>query len=345
MGSVKLSICIATYNRGRFIGETLDSILSQMQPGIELVVVDGASPDNTPEVMTRYQALHPEIRYYREQHNSGVDRDYDKAVVYANGNYCWLMTDDDLIKSGAISCVLAQINTKPDLIIINSEVKNIDFSKKYAARLLKFSEDKEYGKNDGERFFTEVTNYLTFIGGVVIKRQSWIERDRSSYYGTLFIHVGVIFQHPPIENVRVIAQPLITIRYGNAMWTQRRFEIWTFKWPQLIWSFSDFSDNAKQQVVRREPHRNVKKLFRDRALGAYSKTEIQKYWPSDTTRLEWVMAYLLSVFPASLANFLCVFYLSISASPDKMVLHDLLHSKHASMLGRLLAKVSHIENR
>lgn len=30
---IKLSICIATYNRGMFIGETLDSILSQMQPG------------------------------------------------------------------------------------------------------------------------------------------------------------------------------------------------------------------------------------------------------------------------------------------------------------------------
>lgn len=56
----KLSICIATYNRGKFIGETLDSILVQMEPGVELLVVDGASPDNTPEVMAQYLSLHPE---------------------------------------------------------------------------------------------------------------------------------------------------------------------------------------------------------------------------------------------------------------------------------------------
>ena len=78
----ELSICIATYNRGKFIGETLDSILSQLVPGVELIVVDGASPDDTPGVMAQHLSHHPEIRYYREQVNSGFDRDYDKTVRY-----------------------------------------------------------------------------------------------------------------------------------------------------------------------------------------------------------------------------------------------------------------------
>ena len=42
----KLSICMATYNRGKFIGLTLDSIMSQMRSDVELIVVDGASPDD-----------------------------------------------------------------------------------------------------------------------------------------------------------------------------------------------------------------------------------------------------------------------------------------------------------
>ena len=36
-----LSICIATYNRARFIGETLDSIIPQVTPAVEIVIVDG----------------------------------------------------------------------------------------------------------------------------------------------------------------------------------------------------------------------------------------------------------------------------------------------------------------
>ena len=53
-----LSICIATYNRSEFIGETLDSIFSQNSPLLEVVVVDGGSTDNTEEIVRSY--LHKE---------------------------------------------------------------------------------------------------------------------------------------------------------------------------------------------------------------------------------------------------------------------------------------------
>ena len=49
-----LSICIATYNRANFIGETLDSIILQLTEDVEVVIVDGASTDNTREVVESY---------------------------------------------------------------------------------------------------------------------------------------------------------------------------------------------------------------------------------------------------------------------------------------------------
>ena len=52
----RLSICIATLNRGAFIGETLDTIVPQLRDDVELVIVDGASKDNTGEVVGRYVA-------------------------------------------------------------------------------------------------------------------------------------------------------------------------------------------------------------------------------------------------------------------------------------------------
>lgn len=158
----KLSICIATFKRGRFIGETLDSILMQLQPGVEIVVVDGASPDDTPEVMERYAASHPEIRYFREAENSGVDADFDKAVSYAKGEYCWLMTDDDLLRPRAVAAVLSALGGDDDLIIVNSEVRSVDLSELFEKRRLVFDEDKVYRADNREAFFTETAAYLFY---------------------------------------------------------------------------------------------------------------------------------------------------------------------------------------
>lgn len=336
--SIKLSICIATYSRGKFIGETLDSILSQMLPGVELVVVDGASPDNTPEVMAQYLLRYPEIRYFREQENSGIDADYDKAVGYARGEYCWLMTDDDLLRGGAVSRVLASLDGCPDLVVVNAEVKNADFSTVFDTGILKFSSDREYGEKDREVFFSEVAKYLSFIGGVVIKRQVWLERDRASYYGSLFIHVGVIFQHQPVIRVKVIANPLIVIRYGNAMWTARGFEIWMFKWPQLVWSFADFSAQSKAAVSRREPWRLIKQLVLYRAIGGYGLAEYQQYIASRAQGASRWLYRAIAMIPASIVNTFAALYCVLINRNARSGLYDISRSRHATWLSRLLAR-------
>lgn len=338
---IKLSLCIATYKRGPFIGETLDSILAQIEPGVEIVVVDGASPDNTAEVMAQYTSKHPEIRYFREKVNSGVDADFDKAVGYARGDFCWLMTDDDLLKPSAIKKVLSTLVGEEDLIVINSEIRNADLSKVFEQQRLDFDVDRVYKAADSEAFFSEVAAYLSFIGCVVIRRQCWLSRNRSAYYGSLFIHVGVIFQSPAIENVKVISEPLITVRYGNAMWTSRSLEIWMFIWPKLIWSFTGFSEKAKRKVCRKEPWRSLKALFHNRALGAYTKVEFQKFWPNNMGPANRLIAYLLSVFPISIANFIMVVYFSVFGNSAPMALHDLISSHNAGVLSRSFIRFWH----
>jgi abequosyltransferase len=334
----KLSICIATYNRGAFIGETLDSILSQISPDVELVVVDGSSPDNTPEVMAQYLLRHPKLRYLREQENSGIDRDYDKAVGYARGEYCWLMTDDDLLHPGSVARVLDSLHTKPNLVVVNAEVKSADFSTVLDTSFLKFPKDREYGEEDSERFFSEVASYLSFIGGVVIKRQLWLGRDRTSYYGTLFVHVGVIFQHPPISRVKVIAQPLIIIRYGNAMWTARGFEIWMFKWPELIWSFPDFSEHSKSAITPKEPWRSIKKLVLYRAIGGYDVAEYQQLISARAQGIARNLYMAVAMFPAAIMNFLASLYCVLINRNARSGLYDLARSRHATWASRFLGR-------
>jgi abequosyltransferase len=335
-GPVKLSICIATYNRGRFIAMTLDSIIHQLTPGVELIIVDGASPDNTSTVVTSYLSRYPQISYYREPLNSGVDQDYDKAVTYANGEYCWLMTDDDLVVPGAILRILEVIKNSSDLIVVNSEVCNVDFSEVLARRLLDIKSDCQYSAGQRDIFFAEVGAYLSFIGGVVIRRQLWLERNRSIYYGTLFVHFGVIFQSP-VNSVRVIADPVIRIRYGNAMWTGRGFEIWMFKWPQLVWSFRDISDDSKRVVCSPRPYLQSRKLFLYRAIGGYSLKEYSIFLATLLSGRKAMTARAISLCPATLANLLAAGYCLLKFNRTRTGMYDLVRSPYSNFGTRALA--------
>jgi abequosyltransferase len=333
-----LSICIATYNRGKFIAETLNSIFSQMQLGVEVVIVDGASPDNTSEIIAPYLQRYPEIHYYRELENSGVDIDYDKAVGYAKGEFCWLMTDDDLLCPGAIKRLLAELDDDVDLVVVNEEVKNINFSKTLDKNHCKIPVDKKYNASNNVAFFQEMAQALSFIGCVVIRRDVWLSRDRASFYGTLFIHVGVIFQSPPIKNVSFIAEPLIVIRYGNGMWTPRGFEIWMFKWPELIWSFSDYSDSSKARVLQREPWRNIINLVYYRALGVYSVTEYSALLAGRVNGFFRQLSLLVAIFPASLINTAISLH-CVLVSRKRMRIYNLLKCQKATWVTRIAANI------
>ena len=336
MLNTKLTICIATYNRGDYIAKTLDSILGQLPPNVELVVVDGASPDNTPDVMAEYVEQYPELRYIREQENSGIDRDYDKAVEYATGEYCWLMTDDDLMRPGAIDKVLSAISDCADVIVVDAEVRNANLKVILERSRLKLDADRVYKKGQHEEFFIDAADHLSFIGCVIIRRDLWLKRDRESYYGTVFIHVGVIFQNPPIEDFRVISEPLIVIRYGNAMWSSRAFVIWMFKWPKLIWGFSDYSDKAKKIVCDNSPLKIIKSVFTYRAKGVYSISEFNDYYSRDMEGLLKYILYFIAIFPVSLANILLMIY-ALKGKSSRMAIYDLSLSKNVSMLSRFIS--------
>jgi len=336
--AVRLSICIATYNRAQFIGWTLDSILGQMQPGVELLVVDGASPDDTFEVMSSYVERHPDIRYYREEVNSGVDGDYEKAVSYARGGYCWLMTDDDLLKPGAVQSVLDAIEGDPDLIVLNAEVCNADFSAVLTPRFIQVDHDKAYRAQDLDTMFAETAGALSFIGCVVIRHATWLARVRKRYLGTLFIHVGVIFQAPALNDVRVIANPLIAIRYGNAMWTSRGFEIWMFKWPDLVWSFTQVGERSRRSVSAREPWRQLRKLLLYRAIGGYDRAEYQRSLEGRVTGMRRRLSQFIAMLPATWANALASIYCALFARRARTNLYDLMRSANASWVTRLAGR-------
>jgi abequosyltransferase len=246
------------------------------------------------------------------------------------------MSDDDILVPGAVLRVLEALEPSPDLLVVNSQLRNADLSTELKPRLLGITADKHYNAASADAFLGDIGSYLSFIGGVVIRRSHWLERHRERYFGSLFIHVGVIFQ-APLPKVSVLADPLIVIRYGNAMWTNRSFEIWMFKWPELIWSFAGLSDAAKARVVVREPWRQWKSLSLYRAVGGYSYAEYEKFFVHQ--RRGGLQQKIISLVPATAANGLAALYWFFANRRARARFYDLARSRNSSGLARLVARI------
>jgi len=309
MKSPLLSICIATYNRAEYIGQTLDSIIPQLTNEVEVLVVDGASTDTTEEVMHTYVNKSNRLRYIRLAQKGGVDQDYDTSVELAQGEMCWLFTDDDLLKPGAVAAVIAAIKSGHGLIVVNAEMRNRDLSVTHQHRRIEMYGDKIYATNEMENLFIDALDYLSFIGGVVIRRSVWLSREREVYIGTEFIHVGVIFQKPLPETATIIAEPYITIRYGNAQWESRRFEIWMFNWPKLVWSFQNISTRARLEVSYKEPWRKFRVLVYQRSVSNYSVQLYRQYLSTKQANVLWKFcAFHIGFLPKWICIGLCNIY-------------------------------------
>jgi abequosyltransferase len=312
--------------------------LSQWSDAVELVVVDGASPDATPAIMADYCARHPHIVYRREAMNSGVDADYDKAVGYARGQYCWLMSDDDLVAPGAIARLLPRLDGDRDLVILNTEVRSRNLQRVLRPRRLDVRQDRVYGADAQQELFLDLAEHLSFIPAVVVARSVWREYDRQAYFGSLFIHIGVLFGRPRQVRALLIADPMLVMRDGNAMWSPKAFWVWTQQWPRLIWSFEHFPASTRAAVTVREPARNGKTLLWFRALGAYGMPEWQASDARDAAGWASAVPRLIAKLPANLANAGVAAYCALNLDGHaRMKLYTLARVATASMLAKMLA--------
>ncbi len=323
---ITLSICIPTLNRANYISETLDSITVQLQDCVEVVIVDGGSTDSTESIVKKYQESFPSIRYFKKSasnntpSNEGFDRDCNQSVSLANGEYCWLMTDDDLILPDAIKNILNWIKDGYELVILNTKIANKDITETLVNKRPDIESDKTYFANSTgwNKFAAETGFHITFVGAVVIKTETWLNRDQASYFGTGFVHVGVIFQRPFLGNILVTSTPLIVIRYGNAQWSSRAFKIWMYDWPRLIWSFKSISDDAKRSISLKEPWRKISILLRERVLGNYSIIEYKHYIESaEFPLLQKLIAKIIAVTPRRALYYLAMIFVQLKVRNNK----------------------------
>lgn len=201
----RLSICMPTYNFGKFIGETLSSIVPQLNQGVEVVIVDGASPDNTAEVVAEFQKKSNKIHYHRLSARGGIDRDMSVSVDLALGEYCWLFSSDDVMKPNAIAHMLQMLNSKLDCYLCGVDLCTLDIKKflyKHEISLIKKESVFDLSIREQRIFYLKNALNLTalfgFMSSVVIKRARWKETwIEETFFGDCWALAARIFRMIP----------------------------------------------------------------------------------------------------------------------------------------------------
>lgn len=90
-----VSVIMPAYNAENYIGEAIQSVLSQTYDYWELIVVDDGSRDRTPEIVRHWASLDPRIKYFA-QPNGGPGKARNLGIQHARGNLVAFLDADDL---------------------------------------------------------------------------------------------------------------------------------------------------------------------------------------------------------------------------------------------------------
>ncbi len=117
----RVSVIVASYNYGQYIGDALRSVQAQTFTEWECIVVDDASTDGTPAIVQGFAAKDQRIRYVRMDRNEGVAAARNKGLGLAHGEYVQLLDADDQIAPRKLELHVAWLLAHPGTDIVYSD--------------------------------------------------------------------------------------------------------------------------------------------------------------------------------------------------------------------------------
>lgn len=194
-----LTIAIPTYNRsvhletclGRIL-EEIDALPQERRSLVCVYVSDNCSPDDTPDVIQRYQRLiEAPFRSVRNESNIGADRNVAQCYASAETPYAWVLGDDDLVVPGGLEKVLAVLE-KQDVDVL------------YVSHYWFMNHHTESVPSNGRRgvtrfaspvLFTRRTNVmLTFISALIARTGANVEGYADVLHGSNLPQLGWLLQ-------------------------------------------------------------------------------------------------------------------------------------------------------
>lgn len=132
-GKIQFSVLTTVFNMEEFLGECIESVLSQTHVDFELVIVDDQSIDDSFQIASSYAKLDPRIRVFRNRQNLGDYSNRNEAIRLARFEYLKFLDADDTLLPSALEvyqrAVLSTWEISPSyyFAVMNDELTSVRF--------------------------------------------------------------------------------------------------------------------------------------------------------------------------------------------------------------------------
>ncbi|GEM_PF-1426464 len=245
-----LTIYIPTFNRAHLLGRMLVSLersVEGIDPSkIEVVIRDNASTDQSAHIVEAHAGRLP-IRYFKNPHNRGGIANMLSCADEAQGEFIWMLGDDDLVLPDALSRILSQLETYPSFdghiachAVAAEEKRDSVEPGILKGELPEFDTQlirKELSRTQLERFedvftYTDIAAALNFLSNVIFRKSLWLEHvqpyrkhcEGREEYSDSFMCGGHLYTWGDMligKEVGILADPLVLGFVGKQDFLQK----------------------------------------------------------------------------------------------------------------------------
>jgi glycosyltransferase involved in cell wall biosynthesis len=120
-----VSVLMTAYNREKYIGEAIESVLASSYSNFELIIVDDGSTDETVKIAKSYAAKDPRVKVHINEKNLGDYPNRNRAASHAQGKYIKYLDSDDLIYPYGLQALVFFMEQDEEVAMGISYKKNI----------------------------------------------------------------------------------------------------------------------------------------------------------------------------------------------------------------------------
>lgn len=145
LGDPRVSVVMPAYNRAKFIGSAIESVLMQTYKDFELIIVDDGSTDNTVEIIKTYDDSR--IKLFKHEKNYGVAVARNTGYRNSKGEFIAIADSDDLNHPERLLKKVTFLDENPDIDVVTCCYQEIDFNDNYRSKVMFDSENDQIRAN------------------------------------------------------------------------------------------------------------------------------------------------------------------------------------------------------
>ena len=225
-----LSLCIPTFRRAGPLDALLASMASEASgvADVEVVVSEDPSEESaaTSVVIARHRAGLPSLRHGVNAERLGFDRNFLRVMSMAEGKWCWLLGDDDVIEPGGLARVLQALREHPELtgMTLGRHAYDSQVEHRIYQRPFRQAATREF--TDAGEMFLALLDQIGFLSCTVLRRDAFeraaAEPATQEFLGSGYVQMWLLMRMmKAAPRWLCLAEPCVGWRADNDSFNER----------------------------------------------------------------------------------------------------------------------------